>query len=71
MPKVFELLSLFLPIIAISGGITLAIVAMLSQARKQELAHRERIAAIQRGIAPSTLDARIPNRNAPTQGASA
>jgi len=44
-----------IPIIAIVGGITLAIVRSLGRQRLIELAQQERIAAIQRGIDPSKL----------------
>jgi hypothetical protein len=43
------------PIVAIIGGITAGIVRTLSQHRLQELAARERIAAIERGVDPSKL----------------
>jgi uncharacterized protein DUF6249 len=46
-----------IPIIAIVGGITLAIVRTLGRQRLIELAQQERIAAIQRGIEPSKLPA--------------
>ena len=44
-----------IPIVAIIGGITAGIVRTLSQHRLQELAARERIAAIERGVDPSKL----------------
>lgn len=44
-----------IPIVAIIGGITAGIVRILSQHRLQELAARERIAAIERGVDPSKL----------------
>lgn len=44
-----------IPIIAIVGGITAGIVKTLGQQRLLELAQRERIAAIERGIDPSKL----------------
>ena len=43
------------PIVAIVGGITAGIVRTLGQQRLMELAQRERIAAIERGIDPSKL----------------
>jgi len=43
------------PIVAIIGGITAGIVRMLGQQRLAELAARERLAAIERGIEPSKL----------------
>jgi len=44
-----------IPIIAVVGGLTLAIVRALGRQRLVELAQQERIAAIQRGIEPSKL----------------
>ncbi len=44
-----------IPIIAVTGGIVIAIVQTLSRHRMVELAQRERIAAIERGIDPSKL----------------
>ena len=43
------------PIIAIVGGITAGIVRTLGRQRLVELAHRERIAAMERGIDPAKL----------------
>ena len=44
-----------IPIIAIIGGIAIGIIRVLGEQRLLELAHRERIAAIERGIDPSKL----------------
>jgi len=44
-----------IPIVAVAGGITAGIVRMLSQHRLLELAQRERIAAIERGVDPAKL----------------
>jgi len=44
-----------IPIVAIVGGITVAVVRTLGQQRIAELAHRERIAALERGVDPSKL----------------
>ena len=44
-----------IPIVAIAGGITAGIVQTLSRHRLMELAQRERIAAIERGIDPGKL----------------
>ena len=44
-----------IPIIAIVGGITAGIVRTLGRQRLIELAQRERIAAIERGVDPSKL----------------
>ena len=43
------------PIVAIVGGITAGIVKTISRHRMMELAARERIAAIERGVDPSKL----------------
>jgi hypothetical protein len=48
-------MSLIIPIIAIAGGITMAIVRIFTQARLEELARKERIAAIERGVDPAKL----------------
>ena len=44
-----------IPIVAIIGGITVAVVRTLGQQRLAELAHRERIVALERGVDPSKL----------------
>ncbi|TMQ67420.1 MAG: hypothetical protein E6K78_04780, partial [Candidatus Eisenbacteria bacterium] len=44
-----------IPIIAIVGGITVAVVKAIGRQRLVELAQQERIAAIQRGVDPSKL----------------
>jgi hypothetical protein len=44
-----------IPIVAVAGGITAGIVKTLSRHRLIELAQRERIAAIERGIDPTKL----------------
>lgn len=55
MEEVAKIFAIFIPIIAIVGGITLAIVRVFTQARLEELARRERIAAIERGVDPEKL----------------
>jgi hypothetical protein len=52
---VFGFLVFSIPIVAIVGGITVGIVRTLGQQRLAELAARERLAAIERGIDPSKL----------------
>ncbi len=52
---VFTVVPLSIPIIAIIGGITLAIVRTVGQQKIAELERRERIAAIERGVDPATL----------------
>jgi hypothetical protein len=49
------LLLFFIPLIAVTGGIIVAIVKTVHQERQVELAQRERIAAIERGIDPAKL----------------
>ncbi len=49
------LLIFAIPIVAIVGGITAGIIRTLGQQRLIELAQRERIAAIERGVDPSKL----------------
>ena len=44
-----------IPIVAITGGITVAIVRAIGRQRVIELAQRERIAAIERGVDPTKL----------------
>lgn len=44
-----------IPIVAIIGGITVAVVRTLGQQKLAELAHKERIAAMERGVDPSKL----------------
>ena len=49
------IIALAIPIVAIVGGITAGIVRTLGRQRLIELAQRERIAAIERGVDPSKL----------------
>ena len=57
--KLFEalpfLLFITIPLVAIVGGFTTGIVRTLSRQRLLELAQRERIAAIERGVDPAKL----------------
>ena len=55
MRDALPLFSLIVPIVAIVGGITMAIVRILTQARLEELARKERVAAIERGVDPDKL----------------
>lgn len=48
-----DLYILLLPALAMVGGIIIVLFAMTHQARKGELAHRERMALIERGLMPS------------------
>jgi hypothetical protein len=47
---ILPVMGLFIPIIAIVGGLGIALTAMRHQARKAELEHQERLAAIEKGI---------------------
>jgi hypothetical protein len=49
------IIALAIPIVAIVGGITAGIIKTLGRQRLIELAQRERIAAIERGVDPSKL----------------
>ena len=49
------IIALSIPIIAIIGGITAGIIRTLGRQRMVELAQRERIAAIERGVDPAKL----------------
>jgi hypothetical protein len=55
MGHIFPLFTLAIPIIAIVGGISVAITRIITQGRMEELARRERIAAIERGVDPEKL----------------
>ncbi len=61
--------SLAIPIVAIVGGITAGIVRMILKSRMMELAQRERIAAIERGVDPAMLPP-VPNNLDPDEGSS-
>ena len=50
-----QLIAMAIPVIAVVGGISVAIVRIITQARLEELARRERIAAIERGLDPGKL----------------
>lgn len=53
--ELIPIVALSIPIVAIIGGITAGIVKTLGRQRLIELAQRERIAAIERGVDPSKL----------------
>jgi hypothetical protein len=52
-----DFFSIVVPVVAIVFGISMAMVRIVSQARLEELARKERIAAIERGIDPEKLPA--------------
>jgi hypothetical protein len=47
--------AMFIPIVAIAGGLTVAAVRTFAQTRVAELAMKERIAAIEKGLDPGKL----------------
>ncbi len=54
-PVIIVVVAMFIPIVAIIGGITAAIFRTHGQQRIAELAMKERIAAIEKGLDPSRL----------------
>jgi hypothetical protein len=50
-----SIFAMAIPIVAIIGGITVAVVRTMGQQRLAELTYRERIAALERGTDPSKL----------------
>lgn len=46
-----EVVAIFIPIMAVLGGVLIAITAIITQGRKKDLEHRERIVALEKGIA--------------------
>jgi len=57
MEQAVAAFSFIIPVVAIIGGISVAIVRILTQARLEELVRKERIAAIERGVDPANLPA--------------
>jgi len=47
-----ELVAISIPILAVCGGVLIAITAIITNGRKKEQEHRERVLAIEKGIAP-------------------
>ena len=45
-----EHIAIFIPILAVTGGVLIAITAVIIGGRKKDLEHRERIAAMEKGI---------------------
>jgi hypothetical protein len=45
-----ETVAVFIPIIFVLGGIAVAITAVITNAKKKELKHRERLVAMEKGI---------------------
>ena len=44
------MVAIFIPVIAIAGGIGIAIVAVIMDGRQKELVHKERLLAMEKGI---------------------
>ena len=56
MPEHIWMVAIFaIPLVGMIGGITIGIIRVLGQQRLAELARRERIAAIERGLDPDKL----------------
>ena len=55
MSDVTPAISLLIPVIAVGGAMVMGIVRIFTQARLEELARKERIAAIERGVDPEKL----------------
>ncbi len=55
MPYLIPIVAMAIPIVAIVGGITAGIVRTLGQQKIAEMAMRERIAAIEKGLDPARL----------------
>ncbi|UCH83792.1 MAG: hypothetical protein JSW50_15300, partial [Candidatus Latescibacterota bacterium] len=45
-----ETIATMIPILAIMGGVLIAIVAIIVEAKKKELVHKERLVAMEKGI---------------------
>lgn len=45
-----QVVAVMIPIVAIIGGIAIAIVAVIVEGKKKELVHRERLIAIEKGV---------------------
>jgi hypothetical protein len=46
-----EVVAIFIPILTVLGGVLIAITAVIANGKKKELEHRERIVAMEKGIA--------------------
>lgn len=60
IPIVLAIVLVSVPIIALIGGIVAGVLRMRGRQRLHELAYRERIAALERGIDPATLPPVVP-----------
>jgi len=54
-----EAIALSIPILAVCGGVLIAITAVLVEGRKKEQEHRERLIAMEKGIAPPPPPAEV------------
>ena len=57
-----ELVAISIPILAVCGGVLIAITAIITNGRKKEQEHRERLIAMEKGIAlpPATAEVERP-----------
>ena len=49
-----EVVAVFIPIVAVLGGVFIAVTAVVMNGRRKELEHRERILALEKGVALPT-----------------
>jgi hypothetical protein len=49
-----EVIAVFIPILGVLGGVMIAITAVIMNGRRKELEHRERILAMEKGLAVPT-----------------
>jgi hypothetical protein len=46
-----EVVAIFIPILVVVGGVLISITAVIANGKKKELEHRERVVALEKGIA--------------------
>jgi len=54
-----ETIALAIPILAVCGGVLIAITAIITEGRKKEQDHRERLVAMEKGIMPPPPPAEV------------
>jgi hypothetical protein len=54
-----ELVAISIPILAVAGGVLIAITAIITKGRQKEQEHRERVLAIEKGMAPPAPPAEV------------
>ena len=54
-----ELVAISIPILAVAGGVLIAITAIITKGREKEQEHRERVLAIEKGMAPPPPPAEV------------